>query len=127
MMKSLEELFGRFHWWQRGHSTPKIPRDEPQQRIDAVDAAGRAHLIRTIGHRIAIEAARETIISHASPRGGAVELTGALWDTQRTDPPDADMQFRVNRAATFLDLCGLLERVPNAPHIVRIKMEDFPL
>ena len=127
MMKSLEELFGRFHWWQRGHSTPKIPRDEPQQRIDAVDAAGRAHLISTLGHRIAIEAARETIIRHASPRGRTVELVSALWDTQRTDPTDVDTQFRVNRAATFLDLCGLLERVPNAPHIVRIKTEAFPL
>lgn len=127
MMKSLEELFGRFHWWQRGHSTPKIPRDELQQRVDAVDAAGRAHLIRTIGHRIAIEGARETIFRHASPRGGAVELTGALWDTQRTDPPDADTQFRVNRAAMYLDLCGLLERSPGAPHIVRIKTEAFPL
>lgn len=127
MMKSLEELFGRFHWWQRGHSTPKIPRDELQQRVDAVDAAGRADLIRTLGHRIAIEAARETISRNAWPMLMS-EFRGAdCWNTQRTDPPDADMQFRVNRAATFLDLCGLLERVPNAPHIVRVKMEDFPL
>lgn len=99
----------------------------PVDRSAAVDAAGRAHLISTLGHRIAIEGARETIIRHASERGGALELAGALWDTQRTAPPDADTQFRVNRAATFLDLCGLLERSPGAPHIVRLKMEVFPL
>lgn len=99
----------------------------PVDRSDAVDAAGRADLIRTLGHRIAIEAAQETIIGHASERGGALELAGALWDTQRTAPPDAYTQFRVNRAATFLDLCGLLERSPGAPHIVRIRMEAFPL
>lgn len=99
----------------------------PADRSAAVDAAGRAHLIRTLGHRIAIEGARETITRLALPLSHRVPKFCEVWDTQRTNPPDADTQFRVNRAATFLDLCGLLERVPNAPHIVRVKMEDFPL
>lgn len=81
----------------------------------------KENLRQIIGQRIAIDAARREIIEHAKPV--TTRDDDRWWDTCKTVPEDADTQFRVNRAATFLDLCGLLDRMGSAPHIVAIKVE----
>jgi hypothetical protein len=97
---------------------------KPQHPAEPADPL-KENLRQILGQRIAIEAARREIFEHARP----VSSSGAdgLWNTEKTDPPDSDTQFRVNRAATFLDLCGLLERAIGTPHIVRIRTENLPL
>lgn len=91
---------------------------KPQQAAEPADPL-KENLRQIIGQRIAIEAARREIFEHAKPVSGACD--DRWFDTSKTAPVDADTQFRVNRAATFLDLCGLLERMGGAPHIVAIK------
>lgn len=123
MANVIRKLLASLEFWQPGPPPPSPARD----RSEAVDAAGRESLVRTLGHAIALDAARDTIFRHASVRPGVIEVPDQCWDTNHTDPSDADTQFRVNRAATFLDICGLLARAPGAPHIVRIRAEIFPL
>lgn len=92
-------------------------------RPDQTDAADREMRRRSLEHRIAISAAASDIECYA-------EDLGRWYDTHRVAPSLGGMgpEFlqTIADAAEYLDLCGLLERHPGNPHIVRIKLEELP-
>jgi hypothetical protein len=82
-------------------------------RADQLDAAEREAERRRLEHEIAMDAAsrRAKLFLSASCR----RHTGG-WVTIK---PNRASQLEAD-ALRYLDLCGLLERDPEAPHIVRI-------
>lgn len=70
-----------------------------------------------LAHSIAEEAARSEIESFCLPERGLLPIDARWWNTKSVDP---DQQLSVEMAVAYLELRGLLERYPNARHLVRI-------
>ncbi len=120
----IRRLLTRFAIPRPGSSPVPDPTVDPDTMYDD---AMRAHLIRTIGHRIATEAAAREIETHALCLWQADGGPGMWYDSSITRPGHEMSEHAVSRATTFLGLCGLIERVPLNPHLVRIKGESMPL
>ncbi len=99
-------------------------------RPDQTDAADREMRRRSLEHRIAISAAASDIECYAENLGRCSDRPGRWYDTHRIAPSLGGMGPEylqtIADAAEYLDLCGLLERHPGNPHIVRFKLEELP-